>query len=145
MTFRTLSILLVDDSEDDNFFSARAIRKSGVPASVDVCVDGADALDFLKGAAKYAGGFTAQPDIIFLDINMPKLNGWEFLKKFEDFPPERKTSCIVVMVTTSTEVRDRTKASDTERVSAFLPKPLTANDVTSIATKYFGFPGIEES
>ena len=76
-----ISILLIDDDDNDNFFHKRAIDKSGLNCKVDICNGSIDALDYLQNKGQYAhnGSNYPAPKIIFLDINMPKMNGWEFL------------------------------------------------------------------
>jgi CheY-like chemotaxis protein len=71
-------IMLIDDNEDDNFFHERVIRKSSYADIILVKQSALDALNYLKKDLLES----EYPDLIFLDINMPAMNGWEFLEEF---------------------------------------------------------------
>lgn len=78
---RLTHILLAEDNEDDVFLLRQALRKVAEPASLHVVPDGAEAVAWLKGMAQYADRKAyPQPDILLLDLNMPRLNGFEVLK-----------------------------------------------------------------
>lgn len=140
-----LQVLLVDDSEDDNYFSQRAIQKSGVPADVTICVDGLDAIHYLGSNDAYAGNPLPAPDLIFLDINMPRMTGWEFIDAFGELPIAQNTTTIVVMLTTSGDDRDKERALTINELSTYLVKPLTSEQMASIAAERFGFGKKEPS
>src|SRR5688572_14604805 len=70
------SIMLIDDNPDDNFIHERAIKKINSESVVITKLSGADALSYLKSRE------TPCSDLIFLDINMPEMNGWEFLERY---------------------------------------------------------------
>jgi CheY-like chemotaxis protein len=79
-------IMLVDDNADDNFFHERVIRKNGYAEVVISMESGAEALQYLKEVqdeSKY-------PELIFIDINMPGMNGWEFLEEFNTLEIAKK-------------------------------------------------------
>jgi len=122
-------ILLVDDDETDNFFHERAIRKAGYTCQIDVCVSGDDALDYLYNRGEYGdrGSELPRPDLIFLDINMPRVDGWEFLAEFEqqEQGAERgRQFPIVVMLSTSNDPKSVDRARSSPLVSDFIVKPL---------------------
>jgi CheY-like chemotaxis protein len=77
------------------------------------------------------------PEIIFLDINMPAMDGWEFLQKYEALPEAHKSSIIVVMLTTSFNPEDELKARKIPAVKEFRNKPLTPALLQDILLKYF--------
>ncbi|MFK7915424.1 MAG: response regulator [Pseudomonadales bacterium] len=139
MTPEILNILLIDDSEDDNFFSHRAIAKSGVPASIAVCIDGRDAMSYLTGTEQYEDAGSQIPDLIFLDINMPRMDGWEFLDAYQRLPDWQKPVSVVVMLTTSMDANDAKRARQLATVTGFLTKPLTPEYMISIASEQFGY------
>lgn len=114
-------ILLVDDSPDDNFFHQRAIKKSGIDAIVSVATDGEDAIKFLQSIESGQSG----PDLIFLDINMPRMTGWEFLDAYSTLPGNVLARAVVVMLTTSPHPEDEERAQRDKCISAFVNKPLT--------------------
>jgi CheY-like chemotaxis protein len=129
--------LLVDDSEDDNFFHERAIVRSGLPSRTTVCRDGIEAMRFLQNCAETQGRADL-PSVIFLDINMPRMTGWEFLMEYENLPVEMQEKTIVVMLSASMDPLDRARALDSPLVAEFLSKPLTADKMRDIAVNYLG-------
>jgi len=132
-------VLLIDDNEDDNFFHRRAIEKAKAVKSIDVCVDGSDALDYLRNTGKYLrrGENYPRPDLIFLDINMPRTNGWEFLDEYALLDKRFVGGPIVVMLTTSLNPVDRQRAGNCSLVREFMTKPLKQETFQEILQKHF--------
>ncbi|SMD36024.1 Response regulator receiver domain-containing protein [Reichenbachiella faecimaris] len=128
------SILLVDDNSDCNFFHKRLFQKMDVAEKIEIVFDGKEAIDYLtsKKDGKYP-----QPSIIFLDINMPVMNGWEFLDEYEKLTLNQKAKVILVMLTTSLNPDDIHRAEKNPSVSEFKNKFLTEESVKSILNKYF--------
>lgn len=116
------NILLIDDNEATNFLHKLIIEESGYSKRVTVINNGVDALEYLKNvdALEYV-----KPEIIFLDINMPGMNGWEFLEEYEKFQNELKVKSLIVMLTTSINPNDIKKAKLLNLVDGFKSKPLT--------------------
>jgi CheY-like chemotaxis protein len=116
------SVLLVDDSRATNFMHRELIREADFAERVDVALDGEEALDFLRsgGDLEYF-----PPSVIFLDINMPKMDGFEFLEACKGLPDAQRGSLIIVMLTTSLDPGDRTRAMATGMVRDFHNKPLS--------------------
>ena len=116
------SVLLVDDSRATNFMHRELIREADFAERVDVALDGEEALDFLRsgGDLEYF-----PPSVIFLDINMPKMDGFEFLEACKSLPEPQRGSLIIVMLTTSLDPGDRTRAMATGMVRDFHNKPLS--------------------
>lgn len=127
-------ILLVEDNAADVFLHKRAIRKAGCADDVAVARHGAEALSYLSTpvAGKYP-----QPNLIFLDINMPIMNGWEFLDAYHLLPPEQQGDQVVVMLTTSLNPDDRRRAEEHGCVHKFLSKPLTIEALQRLVEEYF--------
>ena len=115
-------ILLVDDDESCNEFHQLIIEKTACTEKVEVAYDGEEALAFLKSSIN---GVHPEPDIIFLDINMPGMNGWEFLEEYKKLEGEIKSK-IVVMLTTSLNPNDKTRAEKTGCVDEFRSKFLSS-------------------
>lgn len=124
-------IMLVDDNNDDNFFHEREIKKAGMDYCVVTKNSGRAALNYLKSKEE------PRVDLIFLDINMPGMNGWEFLEEYNQLDEELKGEVIIVMLTTSDNPDDLTKAKTYSIVSDYITKPLTKKMVTDITDKYF--------
>jgi len=119
-------IMLVDDNPNDNFFHERVIRKCNAAELVVVRQSGMSALEYLRSEREGE----LRPDLIFLDINMPGMNGWEFLEKFEQLDPISKSGLVVVILTTSENPDDRAKAD--EMHARFTTKPLTPEALEEI-------------
>lgn len=125
-------ILLVDDDDAVNFIHNRVIHKSGCCSNVAVSRNGQEALDFLT--TKVDGKYP-QPDLIFLDINMPVMNGWEFLKEYEKLEKDQKGREIIVMLTTSLNPDDKEKAKKIAHIDDFHSKPLSVDHLNRILEK----------
>jgi|GEM_PF-71915 len=128
-------ILLIDDSAADNFIHQRRIRNADVTEDIVVKVNGREALDYLNTILD--DETYPKPDLIFLDINMPVMNGWEFLEEYETLMEDRKARIILTMLTTSTAPRDREKAAKYPHLSHFTEKPLTEEKLMEIITEHF--------
>ena len=128
-------IMLIDDDEEDNFFHQIVIKEMNITEHVEVVLDGEEAMKFLTKENQ------TQPDLIFLDINMPKMNGWEFLESYKKLNAEHKAKVVVVMLTTSTNPDDKKRAEQFSEIVAFNSKPLTEEMVKEVLDRYF--PDIE--
>lgn len=125
------SILLVEDDEVTNFISQMVIKKLDCAEQVHIAWNGADALDYLKNP-----GYS-KPELILLDINMPGLNGWEFLEEYTKLKEEEKGQVVVVMLTTSLNPDDKRRADNNPSIAGFRNKPLTPALMEEILTQYF--------
>jgi two-component system response regulator len=98
-------ILLVEDNPDDEMLTIRALKKNKILNEVVTAHDGPEALDYLFGTGKYAHrDMSVQPQVILLDLNLPKLSGLEVLKRIRS---EESTRLLpVVILTTSNEEKD---------------------------------------
>jgi CheY-like chemotaxis protein len=115
-------ILLVDDSQDDVDLTLRALRKSKVGNEVVVARDGVEALDYLHGTGAYAGrDTTVQPQVILLDLKMPKMGGLEALRRLR--ADARTRNVPVVILTTSQEESDLVESYD-RGANSFVRKPV---------------------
>ena len=127
-------ILLVDDDEITNLVHKRTIENSGIDVIVDVASNGREALDYLQRREK---GKTIIPDLILLDINMPEMDGWDFLDKFGEYPAEHRAKIVVVMLTTSMRRDDLSHAVETEDVNKYMYKSLTPERFEEIIARHF--------
>ena len=132
-------ILLIDDDEPTNYFNKMIIEEVDCAEHVEVVVSGKAALNYLTNSGAWAGDKTKfpQPDIIFLDINMPAMNGWEFLTKYSVLEKHHKGEIVMVMLTTSLNPDDVTRANAIPDVTGFETKPLTSEKLDLILKKYF--------
>ena len=107
-------VMLVDDSEPDQFLAKLVLSRYRPGIEVMQAYDGKEALDLLASDAK-------QPDVIFLDINMPRMDGHEFLKEFDKTGHD---ATIVVMLTSSDQARDKAETEHYDYVLEHISKPL---------------------
>ena len=139
MTQKLNTVLLIDDDEPTNYFNSLIIEESGCADHIQVVQSGEKALEYLTNCGHSRGqceGFPC-PDLIFLDINMPAMNGWEFLDKYKELKEEQKGKTIFVMLTTSLFSEDALKAKEIPEISGFETKPLTAEVIDKILKKHF--------
>ena len=126
--------MLVDDNQNDNFFHEREIKKNN-PANVVISkTSGIKALEYLRSKKENKD---PHPDLIFLDINMPDMNGWEFLQEYNNLDKKLQSQAVIIMLTTSQNADDKTKAMKWSFVSDYITKPLTKDLMKDICTKYF--------
>ena len=130
-------VLLVDDDEATNFINKRMVALSDLKVQVEVTSNGQEALDYLTYSGIYKNRNLRQPGIIFLDINMPRMNGWEFLNEYKNLPPHQKSKIVIGMLTTSMNPDDETKAKQFSEINMFFHKPLTIENITGIVDNYF--------
>lgn len=135
MNAKLRCILLIDDNEADNFLHQTVIEDSGLAERVVAVTSGREALDFLT--TREEDGFP-RPDIIFLDINMPEMNGWQFFEEYEKLDVSQRANVVVVMLTTSLNPADRERADQLGLFDSFLNKPLTEEALEAIVNRHFG-------
>ena len=115
-------VLLVDDNDTDNFISKRIIEITKFAKRVEVKNSGKSALEYLEREQNNPENL---PEVVFLDINMPIVDGFVFLFEFEMFAETLKNKCRIVILSSSDNKRDIEKIVDNEYVIKFVTKPLT--------------------
>lgn len=122
------AVFLVDDDPINNLINRRLLGKTGISNRIEEFLGGEDALEKIRELN--------QEDslIIFLDINMPVLNGWEFLNKYLELFPQRNDK--IIILSSSIDFQDRQKATEYAIVSGFLEKPLTIDKINSQIEQY---------
>jgi CheY-like chemotaxis protein len=124
-----LHILIIDDDEINNFIAAKLIDKLPPKAKVSTCINGQEGINFVKNKLNNQEEF---PDIIFLDINMPLMNGWEFLEEYELFKNQIKKKVTINMLSSSVYNDDIIKAKTFTTVNKFISKPLTVDKIRDL-------------
>ena len=124
-------IMLVDDDQLDNRFHQIIIEGMDITEIIHVAENGLQAIKYLKQEDRIL------PELIFLDINMPKMNGWEFLEAYKDLEESQKSQIVIMMLTTSLNPSDKAKAQKISEITGFRVKPLSEEMLTEILGKYF--------
>lgn len=139
MKKRLNCVLLVDDDKGTNFINQMIIKKADIADHVQTVLNGKEALDFITNKGKYekAGNVFPQPMLTLLDINMPVMDGWEFLEAYHALEEHQKGKIIIIMLTTSLNPDDKIRAEEISEVSGFKSKPLSIETVEEIMKTYF--------
>ena len=127
---RSVSILLVDDDEINNFISIKLIKKALVNTEIMACLNGKFAIDQLLELQQQ--GPEKLPDYILLDINMPIMNGWEFLDEFNRLNIDPQGKCKIYIISSSVFSNDINKARSYPLVKDFISKPLNVEKITEL-------------
>ena len=123
-------ILLVEDSPDDVFFFRRALAKSGAQATLYVAEDGVEAMNYIANQGRFADRqMFPPPEIVFLDLKLPHMNGFEFLQWFRQNRPNSPIP--IVVLSSSDETKDRERARILG-VAAFHLKPPTPEQLSAL-------------
>jgi CheY-like chemotaxis protein len=130
-------ILLIDDDTPTNFLHTMIIKRSGIDVMVQSHTSAIDALAYLTSTGPYEGKTMIQPGIIFLDINMPAMNGWEFLDEYAKLQDAQKAKITIIMLTTSLNPGDRERAETYNEVVEYLHKPLILNKLEELVAAHF--------
>ncbi len=119
--------MTIDDEKVDQMLYQRIMKRSGLVENVIAFRLAEEALDYLKSPDR------EQVDVIFLDINMPRMNGFEFLERAISELGEGFVDCVVIMLTTSLDPEDEERARRFHVVKDYLDKPLTPDNLKSVA------------
>lgn len=124
-------ILLIDDDHTTNALNKMIISRSALVDEVLTFEEAEKALTFLKNE-----NGSRQPSLILLDINMPIMDGWEFLSEYDKLNGSNRNDKIVLL-TSSIDPEDMSKAEELASVSEFRSKPLSTDMLDSLVTDYF--------
>ncbi|TGD77119.1 response regulator [Hymenobacter wooponensis] len=126
------SILLIDDDKTTNFLNRLLLEGLQVADKILVAQNGQEALSIIEQQCQEQGC----PPLILLDVNMPVMNGFEFLEAYEPLEYGAKESVVIVMLTTSLHPRDMARLQDLS-IQGFLSKPLTKQMVQELLQEHF--------
>ncbi len=126
-----LNFIVVDDSKLDCFIAEKIIKNTGRSESVNTFQQATDALVYIKTLAP-----TTTPSIVFVDIQMPVMNGFEFVEAFEALPENIRQGYSIYMLSSSINENDIAKVKGYQSVKQFLNKPLTNNAITVVLNQH---------
>jgi CheY-like chemotaxis protein len=133
--------MIIDDDEVDRYTMKRLLKSGGINVPLEEAGDGEEALQFFKAAeanrARLGEGFP--PVVVFLDINMPRMNGFEFLDAFKTLKEENDgyDAVVFLMVTSSDNIQDKEHAGQYDFVKGYINKmPPTAEELLSHIGNY---------
>ena len=125
-------VMLVDDSEIDNLINQKMIEASGIAEIIYTQTGARSAIEFLKNIEKTGNYQAILPEVIFLDIDMPLMDGFQFLDEFEVLREETRKRIRIVMLTSSINPQDYSRSMKYSSVILFLNKPLAHESILQL-------------
>lgn len=124
--FKYTNVLLIDDNEIDNFINENILLVNKFSKNIFVSLNGEIALNFVKNFIS-SGESLQDPclDLVFVDLNMPIMDGFEFIMNFKKINNEKLIKCKIIILTSSIHNSDRIMAKEMDNRIVFLNKPLT--------------------
>ena len=120
-----MNLLIIDDDAICSFINTRVAQTSGMFLQIHTVHNGQDALDFLQSTSREKD---VSPDVILLDLNMPLINGFDFINALKNMPLVNKENISIVILTSSDDSKDIERAHALG-IDHYLQKPLTVNDL----------------
>lgn len=127
------SVLLVDDDAITNYINEQLIKDLSIAQEVLVATNGKEGINVIEDRCQNK---KSCPELILLDINMPVMNGFEFLEKYQQMQLPLCPTSVVVLLTSSTNSRD-VKKSEESSIADYLIKPLTESKINTLLEKHF--------
>ncbi len=118
------TVLCIEDDSVTQFLNKIELEDAGFCEKMDEAWNGQVALDYFEALSKEPDGLSKAPEIILLDLNMPVMDGWEFLEIFLDKYPQFADLAKVFVVTSSINPADKVRSTNEDSVKGFLSKPL---------------------
>ena len=132
-------VVLIDDDETTNHVNLRTLKRTNIAKEVKIFMNGEQALLYLKSIAesRSSGVSERYPDLIFLDIKMPIMDGFEFLEAYQELNAQHYIPTQIMMLTSSASFYDLNRLEKYAVVKRHFPKPLTDFDVKEIVKDFF--------
>lgn len=130
---RTLTTYIVDDDDIYQFMASRTIKMTNMVGEIKTFPNGKSAVDYILSHSEDS---ETLPDVIFLDINMPIMNGWEFLEEFKRIKSMLKKDIKVCMVSSSIDEVDIRRANENENVYKFMTKPVKQQKFQEVLSEF---------
>lgn len=127
-------VILIDDDKIINFINEKTIKQANAADKVIAFTKAADALEFIKVNCE-ENCKDVSSALIFLDLNMPVMDGWDFLDKLKGFPEFPSNKCRVIILSSSIDPADFDKMNEYDAVEDFISKPLTKEHLYKLTKK----------
>jgi CheY-like chemotaxis protein len=125
--------MLIDDNEIDNLINQKMLEAANITELIFTHTGARSAIEFLKNIEKLDSETNKLlPEIIFLDIDMPLMDGFQFLDEFEKMSERTKNQCKVVMLTSSINPQDLDKSKSYSYVKKYINKPLSQDNLKNL-------------
>ncbi len=126
-------VLLIDEDATNNLIFRKLATSTKLTDDLVTCISALDGLDYLNDCIKSGDSL---PEVIFLDIKMPIMNGWEFLEEYQKIKPSFSSKINIFILSTSNNPDDFERAKQFSDVEKYLVKPLSIKILKEIATSY---------
>ena len=126
------TVMLIDDNEIDNLINQKMIEAASITENIYTHTGAKSAIEFLRNMERLEVARDVLPDVIFLDIDMPLMDGFQFLDEFEKLSEVTKKKCRIVMLTSSINPQDFSRSKKYDNVKLYLNKPLSHDSILKL-------------
>lgn len=126
------AVMLIDDNEIDNLINQKMLEASNLVDTIFMHTSAKGALEFLRNMEKLSTNGIGLPELIFLDIDMPLMDGFQFLDEFDKLSDYIKNNSSIIMLTSSINPQDLSKAKKSNYVKKYINKPLTQESLDKL-------------